>query len=195
MFLPVQNKPNSTSKYSDWIYEIPNLIDSATIQELKNYALDTNLSGLHRRGSKSPLYVNASFYTCLVFPHNVNIYDMLDVAWEKYCKSKNLELLFIEPYEIKSYVQDDCFGLHNDCLIDMDGTIERKVNLILQLSDSEEYEGGDLYIGSVKCSRKIGTGIFFPANFLHSVTTITKGNRFSLIGHAWGPVNVKSVGY
>lgn len=188
MFLPVQNKPNSSSDYLSAILEIPNLISKELAQELREFALNTEVSGLHRRGSKTPGYVRASFYTCLVFQHNSSVYDKLDSAWQEYCNLKNPNITFIEPYEIKSYVEGDSFGIHSDILIAKNEDVERKSNLIVQLSDANEYEGGDLYIGSVKCSRNFGTGIFFPAKYLHCVTEVTRGTRFSLIGHAWGPL-------
>ena len=189
MFLPVQNKPDSSTGDYSAIVEIPNIIDKNQADQLKKFALDAKVSGRHRRGSKTPTYVQASFYTCLVFQHNSSIYSVLDSVWEQYCINKSPNITFIEPYEIKSYVKDDCFGIHNDILISKKQDFERKINLIVQLSDSDEYEGGDLFVGTVKCSRKFGTGIFFPAKYLHSVTTVTSGERFSLVGHAWGPIS------
>ena len=64
----------------------------------------------------------------------------------------------------------------------------RKLSLVLQLSDPTEYEGGDLEIGPYTLGRKLGTGVIFPAEFYHLVTPITKGVRFSLIGHGWCPI-------
>lgn len=189
MFLPVQNKPSSTPDYFNSIIQVPNLIDENIANELKTFALNSDVSGWHRRGSKSPSYVNASFYTCLVFPHNSQIYEILDPIWKQYCDLKKPNITFLEHYEIKSYCEGDSFGLHSDILVSRDNEVERKINLILQLSDDTEYEGGDLYIGSIKCSRELGTGIFFPAKFLHSVSEVKRGNRFSLIGHAWGPIS------
>jgi predicted 2-oxoglutarate/Fe(II)-dependent dioxygenase YbiX len=188
MFLPIQKKPLSSPVYRTGIVEIPNIITRDMAEELKTYALDKELSGLHRRGSKSPEICQASFYTCLVFQHNSSIYEILDPAWEKYHAVEKPNISFIEPYEIKSYVEGDGFSSHYDNLTSLDGAVERKINLVIQLSDEDEYVGGDLCIGTVPCSRKFGTGIFFPAGYLHEVTPITKGTRFSLIGHSWGPV-------
>lgn len=189
MFLPVQHKPDSSGNYVDAIVEVPNLITKELANELRAFALDSELSGWHRRGSKTPQYVRASFYTCLLCVYENAVYPILDRAWEQYEKSKNSNITFLEPYEIKSYVQGDQFSLHSDILISKNNDVERKINLVVQLSDEHEYEGGDLYIGSIKCPRTFGTGIFFPAKYLHCVTEVTRGERFSLIGHAWGPVS------
>ena len=64
----------------------------------------------------------------------------------------------------------------------------RKVSISVQLSGPDEYEGGDLEIGPYTLGRKLGTGVIFPAEFYHLVTPITKGVRFSLIGHGWCPM-------
>lgn len=187
MFLPVQNKPQVSFDYSRMVIEVPNLISKEIGDELKSFAANSEVSGLHRRGSKTPQICKASFYTCLVFHHDHPIYELLDPAWKHYCNLKDPNITFIESYEIKSYVVGDEFGNHNDIITSVDDTLARKINLIVQLSDEDDYDGGDLLVGPFKCSRKFGTGIFFPCQYVHSVTPITSGTRFSLIGHAWGP--------
>lgn len=186
MFLPVLNKPDVVDEFENLTTEIPNLISKEVAEELRQFALDTKVSGLHHRGSKSAECF-ASFYTCLVFQHNHGIYEILDPAWEKYCAIHKPLIDFIEPYEIKSYTEGDVFGPHHDRLINRSLGLERKMNLIVQLSDENDYAGGDLIVGQHTCSREQGTGIFFPSHYTHSVTEITSGNRFSLVGHAWGP--------
>jgi hypothetical protein len=188
MFLPVQHKPNTVFEYSRMAVEIPDVVTKEMANDLKLFALDSEKSGFHRRGSKTPSVCAASFYTCLVFQHEHPIYEILDRAWQRYCEIRKSNITFIEPYEIKSYVVNDGFGSHNDIYISEDDVLERKINLIVQLSDEDEYDGGDLLIGPFKSNRKFGTGIFFPSDRVHSVTPITRGSRFSLIGHAWGPI-------
>lgn len=61
----------------------------------------------------------------------------------------------------------------------------RKVSLTIQLSDPDEYEGGDLEIwvgGEFKTiERKQGCAIIFPSFLMHRITPITKGTRRSLV--------------
>jgi hypothetical protein len=168
------------------IIEIPNLISPQLAKELKDFAQDEVTSGLHRRGSKN-FFTNASFYTCLVFRYENPIYETLDYVWEQYGKKIYSNIEFIEPYEIKKYIEGDKFDSHHDSCGNIETMMHRKLNLIIQLSDESDYEGGELSIGSYKASKTIGTGIFFPADVYHAVTTINRGNRLSLIGHAWGP--------
>lgn len=184
MFLPVQPKPATSPNYTPEVVEVPDLVTRELAEKLKSYALQTDISGLHRRGSKNP-YCAASFFTCLILPHNTDIYEILDPAWKYYCDLKNPNISFIENYELKSYIEGDKFEYHHDFL--SDSVVSRKVNLMIQLSDDTDYEGGDLIVGPYRCSRKFGTGIFFKAHLSHCVTTITRGTRYSLIGHGWGP--------
>lgn len=61
----------------------------------------------------------------------------------------------------------------------------RKISITVQLSDGDDYEGGDFEIwsgGDFKtCPRKKGCTIMFPSFLLHRVTPVTKGIRRSLV--------------
>jgi PKHD-type hydroxylase len=68
----------------------------------------------------------------------------------------------------------------------MYGGAIRKLSVIVQLTDPEEYEGCDLNlnVGSINTMKKTqGSVIVFPSYVLHQVTPITKGTRHSLV--AW----------
>ena len=83
-------------------------------------------------------------------------------------------------------------GGHYDWHVDIGpGSINhRKVSLTIQLSDPDEYEGGDLEIwtgGDFKTiERKQGCAILFPSFLMHRITPITKGIRRSLVLWAGG---------
>jgi len=78
-------------------------------------------------------------------------------------------------------------GGHYDWHVDIGPSSinHRKVSLTIQLSDPDEYEGGDLEIwtgGEFKTiERKQGCAIIFPSFLMHRVTPITKGIRRSLV--------------
>lgn len=71
------------------------------------------------------------------------------------------------------------------------GSMQRKVSLTIQLSDSEDYCGGDLQLrcwGKVRTMpRLLGSAIVWPAWIPHKVTTVTAGERWALVLWAWGP--------
>jgi PKHD-type hydroxylase len=65
--------------------------------------------------------------------------------------------------------------------------IIRKLSITVQLSDPQDYEGGDLLLhldkDPQKTPKEIGKLIAFPSYTLHEVTPVTKGTRYSLV--AW----------
>lgn len=67
----------------------------------------------------------------------------------------------------------------------------RKLSLSLQLSDPDDYEGGDLQLKfgeeEQTASRERGMIALFPSWSLHRVTPVTKGTRYSLVAWVSGP--------
>lgn len=72
----------------------------------------------------------------------------------------------------------------------LNGSI-RKLSLSIQLSESSEYEGGDLLIHNadtpVRVEKKQGYMAVFPSYTLHEVEPVTKGTRYSLVAWITGP--------
>ena len=74
------------------------------------------------------------------------------------------------------------YGKHVDRAINMS---VRKLSISIQLTNPEEYEGGELYLydndkGTVM-DKEQGTLIIFPSYVLHEVMPVTKGERNSLV--------------
>ncbi len=67
----------------------------------------------------------------------------------------------------------------------------RKMSISIQLSRSEDYEGGDLELlhgnASLKLERARGALIAFPSFALHRVSPVTRGTRWSLVAWILGP--------
>lgn len=83
-------------------------------------------------------------------------------------------------------------GQHYTWHIDRGSTVGvRKLSLSLQLSDPNEYEGGDLQFkfgeDEQTASRERGMMTIFPSWTLHRVTPVTKGTRYSLVAWVSGP--------
>lgn len=69
---------------------------------------------------------------------------------------------------------------------------QRKLSISIQLTDSTEYEGGDLEFRDVATNdaqlmREKGTVIVFPSYLIHRVTPVTKGERKALVSWIEGP--------
>ncbi len=78
-------------------------------------------------------------------------------------------------------------GGHYDWHVDIgpQNISHRKVSVTIQLSDSDEYEGGELELwtgnGYHVMPRGKGVSTFFPSFTMHRVTPVTKGTRKSLV--------------
>jgi|SaaInlV_110m_DNA_1040235.scaffolds.fasta_scaffold04701_3 PKHD-type hydroxylase len=76
---------------------------------------------------------------------------------------------------------------------DSNSVEDRKITVVVQLSDPDSYEGGDLeFIGTggtidKRKSRSRGTVFSFPSFLTHRVTPVTKGVRRSLVLWYTGP--------
>jgi PKHD-type hydroxylase len=85
------------------------------------------------------------------------------------------------------------YDWHIDSWIDQSiNMFDRKLSVTVQLSDSDDYEGGDfelscLHQPDVKKLRKKGTILVFPSFSRHRVTPLTKGTRKSLVAWIEGP--------
>ena len=70
----------------------------------------------------------------------------------------------------------------------------RKLSMVIQLSDSADYKGGDLELNppalgtpDAQKLRQKGTIICFPSLVEHRVTPVTEGKRYSLVAWYEGP--------
>lgn len=83
-------------------------------------------------------------------------------------------------------------GEHYDWHIDKGyGTASRKLSLSVQLTDPDEYKGGELELmfgrKAQKVPRQRGLVSFFPSYVLHRVRPVTQGTRHSLVAWISGP--------
>jgi PKHD-type hydroxylase len=88
-----------------------------------------------------------------------------------------------EGFQFTNYkAPSDKYGKHVDKSINIP---VRKLSVSIQLSNPEEYEGGELKIfdrnEGIVMSKEQGTLIMFPSYTLHEVTPVTKGERNSLV--------------
>ncbi len=95
---------------------------------------------------------------------------------------------FYESIQIAEYGKGDFFDWHAD--FGNGSTSNRKLSLSVQLSDPEEYKGGNLQFMAhkkgVDAPRTKGTVIIFPSFVLHQVTPIISGKRRSMVGWVSG---------
>lgn len=96
---------------------------------------------------------------------------------------------FNEPLQLARYGVGDFFDWHLD--FGSGNISNRKLSMTIQLTDPDEYEGGDLQFminqRVVTAPREKGTIIVFPSFILHRVTETTKGTRESIVAWVSGP--------
>ena len=134
---------------------------------------------------------------------HISEYRVSDVAWiTKNTKSSwmfdritdlairaNSEMWNFDIWDYQDDLQYTTYygnGGHYDWHADLGaGISNRKLSVVLQLSDSEDYEGGDLQmnIGSsiLSVPKEKGLICFFPSFVLHRVTPLSSGLRRSLV--------------
>ena len=101
---------------------------------------------------------------------------------------------FVENWQYTIYEsgENDHYDWHVDN-IDSWNSSPRKLSVVIQLSDPDEYEGGELMFnfGSLEgdqiAVKKKGTLIMFPSYVLHKVAPVTAGVRRSLVFWVSGP--------
>lgn len=127
-------------------------------------------------------------------PQTQFIYDNL--AWV----ARNLNGQFFD-FDLFGFVEDFQYTVyrgnggkydwHLDRGPSRNGLAPRKLSMVLQLSDPDEYEGGDLeiFVGHVpkKIEKKKGLIVAFPSFVLHRVTPVTNGIRRTLVVWIAGP--------
>jgi|TARA_B100000035_G_scaffold217621_1_gene186610 PKHD-type hydroxylase len=118
-----------------------------------------------------------------------------------------------ESMQFTSYSEGEFYKWHNDAglanqykpisvgnnqegitqdFINENVELVRKLSFVVQLSDHDDYEGGNLQLldeagNSYIAPRQRGTVILFDSRTQHRVLKVTKGTRKSLVGWAVGP--------
>ena len=110
------------------------------------------------------------------------LHDMIveanDVMWKFDLSTMNEQIQYTEYYGSN----EGGYEWHMDCGEKIQN--QRKISVTVQLSDSNEYEGGDLEFNigrKLTAQRGIGTAVIFPSFYLHRVTPVTSGIRKSFV--------------
>jgi PKHD-type hydroxylase len=102
------------------------------------------------------------------------------------------DLLEFESFQLTQYGLNQHYKSHVDYGYSGPGT-NRKLSVILQLNDEDDYEGGDVLIYDNRVEypttlpKTKGMLIVFPSFMLHQVMPVTKGTRHSLVAWTLGP--------
>ena len=111
------------------------------------------------------------------------------------CFGVNVDKVFEIFYGEYHAADKGFYREHKDASLGSSGEVyDRKLSMTIQLSDSDEYEGGDFvfYDSSFehpdkKLLRQKGTAFVFPSILLHGIQPVTKGVRNCLVAFIEGP--------
>lgn len=97
---------------------------------------------------------------------------------------------FTEAMQFTEYNAPD--GVYKEHMDRMPRGRSRKLSLVVNLTDPNEYEGGELVFNLgggeyVPVQKTQGTVFAFPSFLMHEVRPITKGKRHSLVAWIGGP--------
>jgi PKHD-type hydroxylase len=95
----------------------------------------------------------------------------------------------VENLQIDQYQAGAFFDWHQDFAF-REASL-RKLNVIVQLSDGSQYEGGDVEFfagrGAQKAIRSKGALLIFPSFVTHRITPVTAGTRHAIAAWISGP--------
>jgi len=129
-------------------------------------------------------------------PHNRFLTDMLwYFANEANKNAFGFDINYIPDIQYTKYTatENGKYDWHHDTFWANPTTYDRKLSIVIQLTDPSEYEGGDFEIDPqyaqlpVDQIRAKGSVVVFPSFLIHRVTPVTKGVRRSLVSWIQGP--------
>lgn len=169
-----------------------------------------NIEGLIAESEKYPIaHTNIGFDGA----SNNDNYRSSEIKWVDSYQSPKVKELLWNYAEIAnrnafgfdiSYLRDiqytkyhsstnDKYDWHVDTFWANPTMFDRKLSIVIQLSDPSDYEGGDFQFESQYenpdrvALRQKGTVLVFPSFLMHRVTPVTKGTRKSLVAWIEGP--------
>jgi PKHD-type hydroxylase len=94
---------------------------------------------------------------------------------------------FAQGFQLSCYEPGQHYGWHVD--MGVGGSASRKLSVTLQLSEPDDYAGGDLefWVPELNANRARGSMTVFPSWTVHRVSPVTRGRRWSLVSWISGP--------
>ena len=96
-------------------------------------------------------------------------------------------------YTIYKGTDEGFYNWHYDTFWAGETTYDRKISVIIQLSNPSDYEGGEFLLEdqyeqpNATELKQRGTVLCFPSFLMHTVKPVTKGIRKSLVAWIEGP--------
>ena len=181
-----------------WEGELSDELVNKIIKECEYYDLVESKTGFRDEGQEAKHETRRSKVRW-INPNDKNSYFIADLLWD-YAKRANREVFGVDltglwdiQYTIYEGSNNGHYAEHFDTFWANPTMHDRKLSVTIQLSDSDDYEGGDFVFDQEyqspdpKALRKKGTILVFPSPIRHAVKPVTKGIRKSLVAWVEGP--------
>lgn len=132
-------------------------------------------------------------------PNDYQSKFIVDMLWY-FAKEANrsafgFDIDYLPDIQFTKYSADENgkYDWHCDTFWANPSTYDRKISLVIQLTDPSEYDGGDFQLDPqypalpAAALRDKGSVIAFPSFLNHRVTPVTRGVRRSLVSWIQGP--------
>lgn len=182
---------NDWSFFYIWEKEIPEHICDEIVSEASKNSYNKGIAGSSNKKAtrnvdmqfNTSRWINALLFGYIKYANSANFnYELSDSDYE--------------PMQISRYESGQYYNSHIDFSFSKNNpSFTRKLSLSLQISNEDQYEGGDLLLTlpdkELKVSRKKGTIIIFDSRLIHRVTEVTTGVRYSAVKWAHGDSPLK----
>lgn len=113
-------------------------------------------------------------------------------VWESNRQAYNFDISNIFEVQFTEYSaeEEQHYDWHHDVNFSADSGYDRKLSVVIQLTDPSEYEGGDFEFKETQAPeniRKQGSVLTFPSYLTHRVIPVVAGTRHSLVTWVEGP--------
>jgi len=175
-------------KHLYWTGKLGNINSSLTVDEIKAKCdkLILEEAGVGVESEIKPIRS-----TDIAFVNDPQISHMLwELAHTVNKHSFGFEIESPPTIQYTVYKKGDHYDWHMDThWANQESLYDRKISIIIQLTDYEDYNGGELELdvsswdGTKEFCKQKGSILVFPSFLRHRVTPVTKGTRKSLV--AW----------
>jgi PKHD-type hydroxylase len=150
------------------------------IQSIPNYEIrNSDVIFVDHLGQNEIIWLNKKL---------INLINFVNDSFYKF-DLQYLESIQLTKYD-ESYKGFYCQHMDTDTILQHTC---RKLSFVIQLSDLDEFEGGEFYYMNKNETEahpsffKKGNAVFFPSCINHEVKPVTKGTRYTLVGWVCGP--------
>ena len=156
--------------------EIKNFFTDEECSELIKDVIKFSKAGVGNRDGTSKIDEN---YRKTLQSKEINNHERWQsIILKKLQDKTDIPIVSMPELLVLKYLKGFKFDKHRDRGPQYEDRIYTK---IIQLSDSNKYENGDLLINNNLATKEKGSLIFFNSGILHSVSEITSGERYSAV--------------